>query len=81
MNMKKAKKAGEILEKLMDEFQNMDLDPDYAAYLLMSSGFGLAMMTNRQSPIVVNQLIATAMMIANRNLLEGEDDEECVTKH
>lgn len=78
---RKAEKAGDMLSTLLENFQDLELDPDYAAYLLLSAGLSMAVMNNRTSPVVVTQLLASAMMITNKNVLEEEGDDEDETVH
>lgn len=73
---KKAGKASELIVEIMTAFSDMDLDPDYAAYLLLAAGYGLAVSSNRNSPIVVNQLVASAILLGHNQILEQEKDEE-----
>lgn len=76
-----AEKAGDMLSTLLENFQDIGLDPDYAAYLLLCAGLSMAIANNRTSPVVVNQLLASAMMITNKNVLEEEEDDEDETFH
>lgn len=76
MDEKMAHKAGKMMSDMLDNMKKLQMDPDYVAYLLLSAGFGIAVATNRQSPVVVNQLTGAAMMVANKNLLEQEREEE-----
>lgn len=76
-----AEKAGDMLSTLLENFQDIGLDPDYAAYLLLCAGLSMAIANNRTSPVVVNQLLASAMMITNKNVLEEEVDDEDETFH
>jgi len=78
---RRAEKAGDMLSTMLENFEDMGLDPDYVAYLLLSAGLSMAVMNNRTSPVVVNQLLASAMMITNRNVLEEEGDDEDETVH
>ena len=72
----RADAAGELVVGLLDELNELDLDPDYAAYLLIATGMGLAIANNRPSPIVVNQILSAALMSANKNILEAEAEKE-----
>ena len=72
----KADKAGKLIENLVESFRDIALDPDYAAYLFLTTGLGIAITNNRQSPIIVNQLLAAAMQITNSNIIEMEEKEE-----
>ena len=75
-----AEKASDAVVEAIELMRDLGIDPDYAAFLLLSAGFGLAIVNNRESPIVVNELLAGALATANRNILdaekEGEDDDE-----
>lgn len=72
----KADKASDLVMDLLDQMKELDLDPDYAAFVMLSTGVGLAIASNRDSPIVVNQLLATALLVANQNVLGAEADQE-----
>ena len=76
MDKEQADKAAEAITKMLRIMENQMIDPDYVAYLLLSSGFGMAIAVNRKSPIVVNQLVAAAMMVANKNILDQENTDE-----
>ena len=76
MDKEQADKAAEAITKMLRIMENQMIDPDYVAYLLLSSGFGMAIAVNRKSPIVVNQLVAAAMMVANKNILDQENSDE-----
>lgn len=71
----KADKASDLVMDLLDQMKELDLDPDYAAFVMLSTGAGLAIASNRDSPIVVNQLLATALLVANQNVLGAEADQ------
>lgn len=75
----KAEEAGRMLEELIDDFSCMKLNPDFAAYLMLSAGMCLLTTSNRQSPLVVSHILATAMMSATMSILSHEEDQE--TKH
>ena len=38
----KADKAGKLIENLVESFRDIALDPDYAAYLFLTTGLGIA---------------------------------------
>ena len=76
MDREQADKAAETVSEMLQSMQEQMIDPDYVAYLLLSSGFGMAIAVNRKSPIVVNQLVAAAMMVANKNILDQENTDE-----
>ena len=62
----------------------LGIEQDYAAYLLLAAGMGLAIMGNRRSPVVTTQLLAAAMMVANTNIVQmdmEDDDEDGSTKY
>ena len=54
----------------------MELDIDFAAYLLMSAGLTLAMQNNISNSAEVMRLIA-ASMVAAQNNCEEEEEETC----
>jgi len=72
----KADKATDLVMDLLDQMKELDLDPDYAAFVMLSTGMGLAIASNRDSPIVVNQLLASSMLVANQNVLGAESDPD-----
>jgi hypothetical protein len=72
----KADKATDLVMDLLDQMKELDLDPDYAAFVMLSTGMGLAIASNRDSPIVVNQLLASSMLVANQNVLGAESDQD-----
>jgi len=89
---RKSEKAQVLIQELMIAFEKMELDPDFAAYILVSAGCGLAVSANRDSSVVATQLIASAMIMANKQVLmtdvedpEEEEEEDynydCNTKH
>jgi len=69
-----AEAAAEIIKDTIDTLNELGVDQDYAAYLLLSAGMGLAIMGNRRSPVVTTQLLAAAMMVANTNIVEMENE-------
>ena len=71
-----AERASEAVVDAIELMRDLGVDPDYAAFLLLSAGFGLAIVNNRESPIVVNELLAGALATANRNILDAEEEEE-----
>ena len=74
--------AAEIRATLFILFLNeLGIDQDYAAYLLLSAGMGLAIMGNRNSPIITTQLLASAMMVANQQIMHMEDDDDDKPKY
>jgi len=73
---KEKHKAGKSVQKLLREFEAMELDIDFAAYLLMSAGLTLAMQNNMGSSVEVMWLM-TASMVAAQNNCEEEEEETC----
>lgn len=78
-----AEAASEIIKDTIETLNELGVDQDYAAYLMLSAGMGLAIMGNRRSPIVATQLLAAAMMVANTNIveMENEGDEDGTKYH
>jgi len=66
-------KAGKSVQKLLREFEAMELDIDFAAYLLMSAGLTLAMQNNISNSTEVMRLIAASMVAAQNNCEEEEE--------
>lgn len=72
----KADQAAEIISDCIHTLHELGVEQDYAAYLMLSAGMGLAIMGNRKSPVVATQILAAAMMVANHNILGIEEEEE-----
>ena len=73
--------ASDIVRDTVKTLQELGVEQDFAAYLMLCAGLGLAVMGNRNSPIVVTQLLASAMMIANQNILDMEENDNDKTKY
>ena len=73
--------AAEIVSDTVHTLNELGIDQDYAAYLLLSAGMGLAIMGNRNSPIVTTQLLASAMMVANQQIMHMEDHDDDKPKY
>ena len=73
--------AAEIVSDTVHTLNELGIDQDYAAYLLLSAGMGLAIMGNRNSPIITTQLLASAMMVANQQIMHMEDDDNDKPKY
>tara|TARA_R100001440_G_scaffold51415_1_gene71384 strand:+ start:372 stop:629 length:258 start_codon:yes stop_codon:yes gene_type:complete len=73
--------AAEIVSDTVHTLNELGIEQDYAAYLLLSAGMGLAIMGNRKSPIVTTQLLASAMMVANQQIIHMEEDEDDKPKY
>lgn len=73
--------AAEIVSDTVHTLNELGIDQDYAAYLLLSAGMGLAIMGNRNSPIITTQLLASAMMVANQQIMHMEDDDDNKPKY
>lgn len=76
--------ASEIIKDTIDTLNELGVEQDYAAYLLLAAGMGLAIMGNRRSPVVTTQLLAAAMMVANTNIVQmdmEDEDEDGKTKY
>ena len=73
--------AGEIVRDTVNTLQELGVEQDFAAYLMLCAGLGLAVLGNRNSPIVVNQLLASAMMVANQNIMDMEEKDDNRTKY
>jgi len=71
-----ADKGADVVSECVEALHELGLEQDYAAYLLLTAGMGLAVMGNRRSPIVTTQILASAMMVANHSVIEMEDEEE-----
>jgi hypothetical protein len=68
--------AGEIVSDVVQTLYELGVDQDYAAYLLLSAGMGLAIMGNRKSPVIATQILSAAMMVANQQIIQSEMEEE-----
>ena len=69
-------KAGRQVQDLLREFESMDLDIDFASYLLMSAGLTLAMQNNMGNTPEMMRLMTASMVCASNNLTD-EEDETC----
>jgi len=77
----KATQASEKLTSLLREFSDMKLDPDFASYILVSAGLGLAIENNESSPMVVTELLSISLKTANETIMHGYEEDEEETKH
>ena len=68
--------AGKLIQDLLREFESMDLDVDFASYLLMSAGLTLAMQNNMGNTPELMRLMTASMVCASNNLTD-EEDETC----
>lgn len=66
----------DLINNLMREFSNEDIDPDFAAYMLVSAGITLAHANHRFDPTMVTQIIAASMMMANAKVSAQDQEEE-----
>lgn len=66
----------DLINDLMHEFSREDIDPDFAAYMLVSAGVTLAHANHRHDPVMVTQLIAASMMMANGRVSAGDNEDE-----
>ena len=73
--------AAEIVSDTVRTLNELGVEQDYAAYLLLSAGMGLAIMGNRKSPIITTQLLASAMLVANQQIMHMEDDDNDKPKY
>ena len=75
---KQATDTAKAMDELIQKFKAMKLEPEFAAFALISSGVSLVTMNNRDDPIVVSDVIAGAIRSANENAIEvwGENLEE-----
>ena len=75
---KQATDTAKAMDELIQKFKAMKLDPEFAAFALISSGVSLVTMNNPDDPIVVSDVIAGAIRSANENTIEvwGENLEE-----
>lgn len=73
--------ASDIVRDTVKTLQELGVEQDFAAYLMLCAGLGLAIMGNRNSPIIVNQLLASAMMVANQNIIDMEEKDDNRTKY
>lgn len=66
----------DLINDLMHEFSREDIDPDFAAYMLISAGITLSHANHRYDPVMVTQLIAASMMMANGKVSAQDNEEE-----
>jgi hypothetical protein len=76
MDDKEAEQAGQLIEDLLTDLQLMELDPDMAAYLFLSTGMTLLMSNNPDDPAFVTYLHASAMAAAAASASEMRKDAE-----
>ena len=68
--------AGKLIQDMLREFESMDLDIDFASYLLMSAGLTLAMQNNMGNTPELMRLMTASMVCASNNLTD-EENETC----
>ena len=75
---KQATDTAKAMDELIQKFKAMKLEPEFAAFALISSGVSLVTMNNPDDPIVVSDVIAGAIRSSNENAIKvwGEDLEE-----
>ena len=75
---KQATDTAKAMAELIQKFKAMKIEPEFAAFALISSGVSLVTMNNPDDPIVVSDVIAGAIRSANENAIEvwGENLEE-----
>lgn len=76
-----ARASTEAMNDLMSAFQDVGLDPEFAGYLLISSGISLVTLNNPEEPLCVLDVLSKAIRSANQNVYdtimeESEDDED-----
>ena len=49
-----AEAASEIIKDTIETLNELGVDQDYATYLMLSAGMGLAIMGNRRSPLLLS---------------------------
>ena len=69
-------KAGKQVQDLLREFESMDLDIDFASYLLMSAGLTLPKHNHMGNTPEMMRLMTASMVCASNNLTD-EEDETC----
>ena len=75
---KQARAATMATNKLMRAFEKMDLEPEFAGYLLISSGLSLVTLNNPEEPLSVLHTLSKAIESSNRNVYDtivGDDSE------
>ena len=74
-----ARASTEAMNDLMSAFQDVGLDPEFAGYLLISSGISLVTLNNPEEPLCVLDVLSKAIRSANQNVydtfMEENDDE------
>ena len=71
-----AKAASAATNKLMRAFEKMDLEPEFAGYLLISSGLSLVTLNNPEEPLSVLHTLSKAIESSNRNVYDTIVGEE-----
>ena len=78
ISKKQAMDTAKAMDELIQKFKEMKLDPEFAAFALISSGVSLVTINNPDDPVVVSDVIAGAIRSANESAIEvwGENLEE-----
>lgn len=85
VSKEQARASTEAMNDLMSAFQDVGLDPEFAGYLLISSGISLVTLNNPEEPLCVLEVLSKAIRSANQNVYDTimeeneadhEDDED-----
>jgi len=71
-----ARASTEAMNDLMDAFQDVGLDPEFAGYLLISSGLSLVTLNNPEEPLCVLDVLSKAIRSANQNVYDSIMEEK-----
>jgi len=71
-----ARASTEAMNELMGAFQDVGLDPEFAGYLLISSGLSLVTLNNPEEPLCVLDVLSKAIRSANQNVYDSIMEEK-----
>jgi hypothetical protein len=73
--------AGKKVETLIEDFKKLELDPDMAAFLLMTSGMVLMLNNNKNDSAYVTYMLSSALIHASTHVGAQTIEENEGTKH
>jgi len=73
--------ASKRLESLLDDFKELNIDSDTAAFLFMTTGMVLMLNSNKDDPHFVSYLLSSALMSASAQAASELVVEGGETKH
>ncbi len=76
MSVETANKAAHKLNEVMEYYCKLDLDTDFAVYLLLTSGVSLLMLNNKYDSMSALRLISAAIRCAEENVEAAEEETQ-----